>query len=58
VGSIEPNDAVFSVAVDNPPGAIYKWSATSVLKPSSMVVMQSGLGVWFVGRKVRRGRTA
>jgi hypothetical protein len=56
-GSINPNDAVFSVGVQNPTGAIYNWSATSVPEPGSMVLMLSGLAAAFVGWKLRRGRT-
>ncbi len=58
MGSIDPNDAVFSAGVNNPTGAIYNWSATAVPEPSSMLLLLSGLGVASVGQKLRRGRTA
>jgi hypothetical protein len=56
-GSTNPNDAVYSVGVQNPTGAIYNWSATSVPEPGSMVLVLSGLAASFVGWKLRQGRT-
>jgi hypothetical protein len=56
VGSTDPNDAVFSAAVNNPTGALYDWSATSVPEPGSIVLMVSGLSAISVGWKLRRGR--
>ena len=58
IGSIDPKDAVFSAVVDDPTGAIYNWSATSVPEPGSMLLLVSGLGVALLGRTLRRGRTA
>jgi hypothetical protein len=58
LGSSNPNDAVFSVAGENPTGALYDWSATSVPEPSSMILMLSGLAASSVGWKLRRARTA
>ncbi len=58
IGSTNPNDAVYSVAVDNPTGAIYDWTAQSVPEPGSIVLMLSGLAASFVGCKLRRSRTA
>jgi len=56
IGSSDPNNAVFSVAVENPTGAIYDWSA-SVPEPNSTVLMLSGLAASSVGWRLRRGRT-
>ena len=49
LGSSDPNDAVYSVGVENPTGAIYNWTAASVPEPGSMVLMLSGLAASFFG---------